>query len=171
MNNVFQLEIGWGYQIAVASGYLFYLFTGYLLSHVEIKKSYRFILYVFSIAGLMTHIIGTYVLTNREGTIIQTYKGYNNLPCVIYSLGIFVFIKYISKGFNEKVNKVFSILSGYTFGVYLIHIFIIRGIEKYSGIPNTNLIYRLVVPFIVFALAAGISWCIKKIPLIKHIVP
>lgn len=169
--NVFHLRLSWEYTVAVASGYLFHVLTGYILINIEIKRLYRIILYVFAIAGLFAHMIGTYYLTIKEGNISPTYKGYNNLPTVLYSLGVFVFIKYGSARFSEKLNKVMEYLSGLTFGVYLVHVFLIKAAERFLGIDNTNLIYRIIAPFVFFFASAGIVWILKKIPVVKHIVP
>lgn len=79
--------------IAVGSGYLFYLLAGYYFTNIELKKSTRIVIYIGSFVGLILHIFGTYSLSMEMGKIVQTYKGYNNLPCVLYSLGIFLFFK------------------------------------------------------------------------------
>lgn len=39
------------------------------------------------------HFIGTYALSMKANQIVQTYKGYNNFPTVLYSTAVFVFIK------------------------------------------------------------------------------
>jgi len=39
------------------------------------------------------HIIGTYVLSMSMVNIVQTYKGYNTLPCFFYSLGAFIVLE------------------------------------------------------------------------------
>lgn len=169
--NILNLGIGWGYQIAVSSGYLFYVFAGYVLSRCDISFFCRVGIYVLSIVGLLVHIFGTYYLTIRDNAINSTYKGYNNLPCVVYSLGVFILIKNISSKANNKIIGLFTSLSKYTFGIYLIHIFVINGFERITGLDNTSLLYRLIVPFIIFFVAAGICWIIKKIPVIKRIMP
>ena len=171
INNVFKLEIQWGYQIAVASGYLFYVLMGYVICNTDIKRNYRIIFYIVAIAGLLAQIIGTYNLTSKGNEIVQTYKGYNNVPCVLYSVGIFVFVKYAVLRVKDSRLKVFTVLSKYTFGVYLLHIFILRSIEKIFKVDTTNLWYRLFTPFAIFALAVMISWIIKKIPILKKSIP
>ena len=45
------------------------------------------------IAGLLIHIIGTQILSIKAGEIVSVYKGYTNLPCVLYSVAVFVFLK------------------------------------------------------------------------------
>lgn len=121
--SVFNLKISWGISIAVSSGYLFFTLTGYLLHKYELKRKYRLALYLLSVIGLGMHIIGTYNLSIAAGKIISTYKGYYNLPCALYSLGIFVFIKYdlVKLMKFDFINKIVNFLNYYTFGIYLIH--------------------------------------------------
>lgn len=169
--NVFSLDIKWNYQVLVSSGYLFYILVGYVISKIDFELRTRILLYGISIIGLLLHILGTYYLSKNTNMIIQVYKGYNNLPCVLYSVGVFVFIKSVSSRFSDKVLSVFRFLSKYTFGVYLIHIFIIRGFEKLFMIDTTNIYYRLAFPPVVFAVAVFFCYILKKIPFIKRIVP
>ncbi|SFL66681.1 Surface polysaccharide O-acyltransferase, integral membrane enzyme [Methanobrevibacter olleyae] len=91
--SVFNIKIQWSLSLAVSSGFLFYTLAGYLLHKYEIRKSYRIIIYLLSILGLMMHIAGTYELSMVAGEVIKTYKGYVNLPSTLYSIGVFVFIK------------------------------------------------------------------------------
>ena len=170
-NSVFSLGIEWKYWIAVSGGYLFYVLVGYIISNVEIKPLYRFGIYLFAVAGMLTQLLGTYYSSKNETVIVETFHGYNCLPCILYSIGIFVFVKYTYFRLKPEITKFFSALSKYTFGVYLIHIFIVRGIEKYSGISNTNLTYRLTAPIFVFIISVFICWIIKKIPFFNKIIP
>ena len=169
--SIIPFEIRWDYCVFVCSGYMFYVLVGYIINNNEIDKKVRMVIYLFSILGLVTHILGTYFLSIDANTVIRTYKGYNNLPCVLYSIGVFVFVKSITIKLNAKLISLFEFLSRYTFGVYLIHIFVIRGFEKFFIIDNTNIIYRLVSPFIYFTICVTSSYFIKKIPLLKRIVP
>lgn len=159
------------YQISVSFGYLFYVLCGYVLNNIKIKKIYRVVVYVLAIIGLLMHIIGTYYLSIRTDQIVRTFKGYNNFPCTLYAIGVFLFIKNITIKFNEKILSFFTALSRYTFGVYLIHIFLVDGVELYFPFDKTSLIYRMILPFVIFFTSVGICALIKKIPIIQHLIP
>ena len=59
------------------------------------------------------HIIGTYKLSMDAGKIIDTYKGYTNIPCIMYSVAIFVLLKDIG---NRITNyKIINVIGKYTF--------------------------------------------------------
>lgn len=171
--SVFNLPIEWGISIAVANGSLFYTLTGYLLHKNHLKIKYRWILYLLSIAGLLMHIIGTYELSIASNQLNILFKGYNNLPAVLYSLGIFVLIKYdlVKLMKFNIVLKLVNIVNSYSFGIYLIHWYILKGIIKIFNIDNHSIIFRLFAPFIIIFISMIIIFLIRKIPLIKKIVP
>lgn len=93
INNVFNLGLYLPITVLVASGYLIYPLLGYLLDRIELTKKQKIIIYIVGIIGLLMHIIGTYKLSMDAGKIIDTYKGYTNIPCIMYSVAIFVLLK------------------------------------------------------------------------------
>ncbi len=171
--SVFGLNITFGLNIAVASGYLFFTLTGYLLHKYPLEDKCKYILYALAICGLLMHIIGTYCLSVDAGKIVYTFKGYYNLPCLLYSLGIFVFAKYdlvkIMK--FDPVNKVINFLNSYTFGIYLIHIFVLWGIIKLFNADIYSLSFRLIAPVVIIILSIVIIYVLRKIPYVRYIVP
>ena len=90
---VFHLSLKWPFHLEAAGGYLMYVLWGYVLSRISLSRKHRLILYALALGGLLLHILGTYALSMNAGKIIQTYKGYLNVPCILYSIGIFIFFK------------------------------------------------------------------------------
>lgn len=82
-------------RLYVTMSYLLYMVVGWLLHTQETKKLYRMVLYILAIMGLFLHMFGTYFLSMRDGNVNGTYKGYNNVPCILYSIGVFLFFKQI----------------------------------------------------------------------------
>lgn len=158
--------------IGVGDGYLMYVLLGYVLSKISLSKKHRFIIYALSIFGFLMHLVGTYVLSTAAGTVISTYKGYVNVPCALYSIGVFVFLKEVgSKLKNEKIISIIEKLSSYTFALYLLHWFIIDFSTHIFTIDITSIWYRLLGPIIISAICIAIAWLIRKIPILKAIIP
>ena len=173
INAVFNLEIQWTYQIAVASGYLFWIWAGYYFYNYPPKKWAKIVIYLLAIVGLMVHIIGTYKLSMAEGAINSLFKGYYNIPCVLYSLGVFLFLRDLGS-LLEKVNWIrlfFAFLGKYTFPLYLIHWFVLRLIDDHIKISKTSIGYRLFAPYAIFLIVIGVTWILRRIPIIRKIVP
>lgn len=166
----------WNLSMPITYTYLIYVFIGYLLSHSELKKGIRIIIYVGGMIGLVIMIIGTQVASFAEATISVTYKILDGLPCILWSVAVFVFIQYapLCKG-ESGVKKICMKLSGYSFGIYLVHFYVQQVVERVFDhllhVAYTSWVYRLTGPFIIIGLSIAIIAIMRKIPLFKHIVP
>lgn len=154
-------------------GYTIYIPLGYLLVNLEFIQKQRILIYVLGLMGLLLHTVGTYAFSLRDGKINEVFKGYTKLPGILYSIAVFVFIRYayphIVKRF-KKLPDVLRKISLYTFGIYLVHIYIIRAIKIVFEPDIYSLGYRIVVPFIVFPISILVVWVIRKIPKIGKII-
>ena len=83
VNNVFNLEINLPITVSIGSKYLTYVLIGYLLHTNKLNKKLEYTIYILGLLGLLLHIFGTYTLSIEASKIIKTYKGYNNLPCIL----------------------------------------------------------------------------------------
>lgn len=161
------------YSVSVVSGYLIFLPLGWLLSHMDFSPWQRWMSYLFGFIGLLIHIIGTKRASIAAGQIVDTYKGYLNVPCLLYSVGIFLMIRYeISKLLGIRfLKKLVNFLARYTFGIYLIHIYILWTVTHIFKINQYSIIYRLTGPFIIFFISVGCIFLIRLIPGAKRIIP
>lgn len=153
--------------------YLFYGMVGYYIHVWGISKNLKRVFYVLGILGLLVHLFGTYYLSISAGELVYTFQSYTHVTCIFYAIGLFAFIKYdLVKLMNyDIVNKVVSFLDFYTFGIYLIHWYILKMILKIFSISNTLIYYRLFAPFVVVVVCVIIVTALRKIPLIKNCVP
>lgn len=169
---LFKVKYNPSITVAVGSGYILYVLVGYLVSHYEVPKKIRITIYIFSVLGLLSHLLGTYYLSISSNKIITIYKGYINVPCFLYSLGIFVLLKnfQVPIKLTKIFNRIIS-LDKYTFGIYLIHFFIMDLGTAIFKINIYNIYYRIFAPFIIFIICIAIINIIKKIPYIRIILP
>lgn len=161
-------------QLNVVTGYLLYPVIGYLISHYDIRRLYRYIIYVMGLLGLMLHICGTYLLSISGGQIIQIFKEYNNVGNLLYSLSIFLFVKnmgpFVLARFHDFARIVPNI-SSYTFSIYLLHWYIMRILLHFSGISSMSITWRVGSPTIIVGSCIAIIWCFRKIPILKKLFP
>lgn len=170
--NLFQINYYNRIFVWSAANNLIWILLGWLLNSMTFTKVQRIMIYVLGIFGFLLHSVGTYVSSMQAGYIITTFKGYENVPSILYSCAIFVFLKEIgSKIKNEKFISVIEKLSSYTFAIYLIHWFILDFINSYIISDTTSLLYRLVSPFITCLICTCIAYLIRKIPILKKIMP
>lgn len=156
--------------VTVVGGFIFYAVLGWLLDRYSFSSGQRRIIYILSAVGLAMHICGTYVLSMEAGKIIKTYKGYSNIPCILYSVGIFVYIKELFT--NDSLYKykfllgLFKQMHSYTFAVYLLHWFFIRFIVKELDIDTKSMLFRIGGIFLISVLSVISTWLIRKIPIL-----
>lgn len=156
----------------VGSGFIIYALLGYLISKKDIPLIGRVVCYVMSIVGFVLHIGGTYYLSIEAGYIVDVYRGYTNFPCLLSTVGVFVFIKQMGMHIkNKKIIDVIDEISGYTFSVYLLHYYVINSIITKLFENSHSLIYKLGTPFMTFSICVILAWGIRKLPLIKKILP
>jgi len=154
-------------------GNIIFVFLGYYIYNRPPSTLDKIFIYILAVLGLLTHMVGTYILSFRSGQIEMLFKGYSNFPSILYSVGIFVLLKDIAVkiGNIKWMKKFFEILGKYTFAVYLIHWFIIQITYQLIDINPVSLVYRLLFPLLIYAVIIPVTWCLRKIPVIRKIVP
>ncbi len=156
----------------VLGGYLFYIVAGYYIDRYEIRKSTRYLIYIMGIVGLLMHIIGTWKLSYANNAITDTFKGYLNLPCVLTSIAVFVLFKYLEDApIMDWLHKIAKVISPTTLGVYLIHWYLLDIFAYVSKIPVISMKYRLGGGFLIFLVSVCIVGIMRKIPVVKYLVP
>ena len=166
VNNLSDLRPG------VVAGYLIWPVIGYYIHNYPPKKVIKIVLILLSIAGFCIHLFGTYYYSMRDGGVNSFFKGYNALPCVMYSVGMFLILKDLGLLIAKtKVIRVFKFIAGYTFPIYLMHWYMHDAAIRLFDIDNRSIYYRLSAPFAIVLATIGITWIIRKIPILKRIVP
>ena len=124
------------------------------------------------LAGLLMHICFTLMLSYQAGGIVQTFKGYLNVPSVLYATAIFLLFKNLEQktimGLLEKITRPFA---GLTFGIYLIHWYLIQVAVIYIKVPDTSIVYRVFGTICIFLISALIAKGLQKIPGVRKIIP
>lgn len=170
--SVFSIPYVQNVTIPIANGYIFYVLLGYILHNVEILRVQRWVLYILAIVGLLLHMVGTYYLSYEANGVVQTYKGYLNVPCILYSIGIFVAIKEIGELIqSKKIIKIINTIGSYTFAIYLLHWFVINAGVIILNVDLLSTTYRIGGSFIVYFICIIITCIIRKIPYLNKVLP
>ena len=132
----------------------------------------KLLIYLLGIISLLIHIIRTKILTIRYKKVITLHKGYLNLPCIIYSCSLFLLLKeynyLLFKIFDKKIiNKIGSL----TIGPFFIHLPVIDLCRNIFKINIFSFSYRLFGGIIITIICLIITFFLKKLPLIKYLVP
>ena len=169
--NLLHLEYNQNLMFGVCSEPLLYALLGYYIDRYEIPKTWRTGIYAAGIAGLLIHLFGTALLSHSAGQVITIFKGYGNVPCILYAVAIFTLFKYTDKtrvmAFLEKLVKP---LSDCTFGIYLTHMFALETVIKVSDRVAFGLPLRILLEAVALVLVIALVKLLTKIPYVRRIV-
>jgi len=157
----------------IGLGNLIFVFLGYYVYKKPPSLIAKIVIYILALAGLLVHMIGTYQLSIRAGHIDELFKNYPNFPSVFFGLGMFILLRDIAAKI-EKIGwlkKLFEFLGNYSFEVFLLHWFIINITDLIIKADKHSLVYSLIFPLLIYAVIIPVTWCLRKIPVIRKIVP
>lgn len=153
------------------SGFSAYFILGFYLNKTNITKKRRLVIYILGVIGLALTILLNWYASKNANQSLEAFYGPTSVNVLLMSMAIFVWFKYNVKG-NDKFNKIIIKLSKYSFGAFLVHIFILQVLHAF-GIQTTSFHPVLSVPAITIATTFAsylISLILNKIPVIKKYI-
>lgn len=144
------------------SGFLGYFILGYYLKNYINCKNW--ILYLFISIGLLITIFGTYYFSFKNHKFYEYFYEYLSLNALAVSVGVFLLFNKI-ENINDKIKPIISKFNECSFGIYLIHPFIIvvftfLGFFTYTIHPIIDI---LILSLACFLVSFVIIFIIKKI--------
>lgn len=153
-------------------GYLIYAFAGYIIHNQHFSNKIKIIIYILGILSFFIHLIGTQILYFKYKKIKRIHKGYLNLPSILYSCALFLFVKENSNFIFHILNrKYINNIGSLTLGPFFMHLTVSETIEKTIKFPKFFGFSLLLKSFIIFSICIFISSIIRKIPILKILVP
>ena len=166
VNTVFR-----NFNINLVVGFITYFILGFYLNKTEISKKHRTIIYILGVTGLIVTILLNLLASKNAGKSLEAFYSASSVNVLLMSVAVFVWFKYNAKG-SKKINKIVINLSKYSFGAFLVHIFILQCL-KAIGIQSTSFHPVLSVPAITIftsVISYLISLVLNKIPVIKKYI-
>jgi surface polysaccharide O-acyltransferase-like enzyme len=154
--------------------YIIFVILGYLLSTQDIKLKYRIVIYILGILSVIFRYGLTYYWTIRDGVVNKTLFAYEQFHSVLLACAVFIFVKNIkfSKKFEEgRIPNILMKVSSCTFGIYLIHQIVMLYEMKILNISQFAWQWRTFGAISTYLICLAIIYVMKKIPLVKKIVP
>jgi surface polysaccharide O-acyltransferase-like enzyme len=155
------------------SGFLGYLVLGYYLSIKSFtysKKMINLFSILLIVIGVSITIFGTYFLSLQNNSFQEYFYNYTNLNVLVASVGVFLFFKNLEIS-NLLVLRISTFISKYSYGIYLVHILVLRFMGTMK--INYNFINPIfAIPFatlICLLISTLIIYCINKLPYGKYI--
>lgn len=162
--------------IPVVTGYVGYFIMGYLLADVNLQRWGRWLTVIGILVALIATFIGTNWLSLQSGPIDGYLYDYFSPPTVLASICGYLLLKDLGQNLG-KAGKFMRTLAATSFGIFLIHIFVVEllrrgvlGFRLYSWIAPS--VYMIpITGSVVFILSAIIVFVGQKIPVLKMLVP
>lgn len=160
-------------QFPLSNGWLMYILLGWLIAYIDIKKSARIVIYLLGFTGWALRFFGMLFNCWKYERIYYAFCGYCNFATVFFACAVFVFFKYNKwKMFNNKlISKYIPVVSSCTFGVYLIHNFFAMYLPQLLNADITSLKWIFSFSIVLFIGSFIFIFFIKKIPILKRLVP
>lgn len=146
--------------IDIATVYPVYLFLGYAIERRIISLRWCSpLLVIIGIGGIAFASVMQYVFGNG---LFESFCGYSSPFTFAASAGLFGLL--IEKdSFEDRLKKAVDFIDPATFGIYLIHIIILRGILRYAGVnPFTEDLFSAVNIVLIAAVSFTVSLLITK---------
>lgn len=162
------------YCIGVNS-YIIFLLLGYLLSTENLTKKQRIFVYLSGIASALIRYFYTYYFSIKEGVLNKDLFDYCSGISIMLAIAVFIFIKNIDwEKIRNKLHikpNVIAKISSCSFGVYLIHMLIKNKLTNMLELNVYSIWYRTIGAIAIYLICLLIVYIIKKIPIIRKIVP
>ncbi len=146
----------------VFTGYVGYCLWGYYLSVIKLNRCKVRIVYFVGLLSLAATLFLPR-LTNGKVRISM-----EDPAIILTTIALFLFVIKHPIRLSPKFEKVILHLSGMTFGIYMVHTFVIYETftRLYRFVPNVYLFLPLTI-IVTFVLSYSIIFVIKQIPLLK----
>lgn len=149
-------------------GYALYMFLGLLLHENDFEKDNKIYFSVVSLA-LIAFATRLYLLFENADHRIDLLMTYHGLYAILPSMAIFMTFK----RFLNKHNDTIKLLSGLSFGVFLIQQFVIQccfSIAK-KITPNYEILMQTIGIIVVYLICCLIVFIVRKIKILQWMFP
>lgn len=157
------------------SGYMMYAILGYLLSNTDLSKKQKNMIFIGAVLGLIYRYTLTFIWSKEAGYVVKTIWGYSSWHCILLASSIFILIKNLK--INNKIEKNKTLMqwitkiSSCSFGIFLIHLIVKYYIVLFLQINTASWVFRTFGIVAVYIVSLIIVLILKKVPIIKRIVP
>lgn len=155
--------------------YIIFLILGYLLSTIDFTKKQRIAIYLLGIESILIRYFYTFYFSIKEGTLNRDLFDYSSGLSVLLAVAVFIFIKNVDwKKLINKVNinpEIITKISSCSFGVYLIHMLVKDELTEILNLNVYSIWYRTIGAVFLYIICVFIVNIVKKIPIIKNIMP
>ena len=154
-------------------GYIIFPLIGYWITNYPLSRKYRGGVYALGILGWMIRFYFTLTRSLAEGAINMETSGYTNYPAVMQSVAVFVWFYYHDWSFLDSGKSAILLqkFSSASFGIYLVHFYILRAVIDIFDVPMQSAWWRIAGLPCIYILSLCAVWMGKKLPILEKLFP
>lgn len=159
------------FQFQLGFGYLPYFVLGHYLATYEIQKKWRGVCYLLGGTALGATVLLTDWYSRVQGSAYGKFYSNFSVVVLLSASAIFLFARTLFEKHpvKERGQKIMAKLSGYSFGVFLIHALVLKyfcritGIDALTGNPLLSLWLIIGSVAVISLFISVLLHCIPKI--------
>lgn len=170
------LKIQYNNNLSVQIGnYIIFVILGYLLSTDNIDKKYRVLIYIGAIIGLIYRFSTTFILSRQAGDVVDITWGYTSWHAILLTCAVFISVKNLNleKKLKNKTRTktIIMKIASCSFGIYLIHKIIMYYEQTFFSVNILSWQWRTIGVITTYLICLVIIYILKKVPILKKLVP
>lgn len=152
---------------------LYYFVLGHYLTSYPLQKTLRRLLILTGALGCAMTAVLTIWHSGLLGTPSGQFYDMSSTTVLAMTVGVFLLFKHAFAQFNprERAQRILLTLSACSFGVYLVHPFLIERLQPV--LPPSPIILLLGTPALalgIYALAFAVSFLLHRIPVLRKYI-
>lgn len=153
-------------------GYSGHYILGWYLKKHDLSICKRVICYILGIVGALFSIISTIVMSFSSGVPNESLSDCLTWNVAVVAFATYIAIKQIKEKYGIRFNNTISIVSKYSFGIYLSHPLILWIFSLVDFMPNfiNPIIGVPIVTVCAFSISLLLSMILRKIPKIGKLI-
>ena len=152
------------------NGMFLYMILGYLFATQKIGKKWRYTIYAGAILSIALRYGLIYYLSARYEATDKYWMSYKSLFAALPAGAIFLWFKQMRDrlNFNAEVLKQMATCS---LGIYLLHKPLMAWEKELLGMAPEDFMWRIILPFVTYLICLNMVFWLRKIPLVRHVLP
>jgi surface polysaccharide O-acyltransferase-like enzyme len=161
------------YPVPLVQGtyYLGYFVLGYIIykniDKIKISNKIKNITLISTISFI---ILGTYIVSLISNSYYEGLFAYRSILYMLFASIIMLYTLENKKMINNKMIKIISFISPYSFGIYLSHVIFLNILNMYKITVLPSLIGIPIYSILLFIVSFVFVYLLKKIKYIKEII-
>lgn len=150
-------------------GPVMYAVMGYYFSRYFVGRKFKIIVSILAITCFVIRAVSIYCLSHSASETSRLLTNYYYPTIIFPAIAIFVLMKDVN--ISQGLGKYLRNLSSLSLGVYLLHYFVIIAEGHLITTSGNPIMVTLLLACLTYLICISLVYTIKKIPIIRLLIP